>query len=416
MTPMIEAAGVVRRFGKTTALDGLNLLAEQGAILAVLGPNGAGKTTFVRCIATLIEPDSGTLRVFGHDVVREAHSVRSSIGLAGQLAAVEPAMTGRENLEMVARLFGQDRARARANSSRVLEQIGLVEDADRLVRTYSGGMRRKLDLGASLVGVPRLLLLDEPTTGVDPRSRIDLWDAMRGLVEQGTNVLLTTQYLDEADHLADEIVIIDHGRTIAQGTPAELKKRAGHQVIEVHVRAREDVTEVADALHAIGDGDVHVDESARRVSVVVEGGTEQLTRALRPLEHRGHRQAEPAQVPSDSAAVLDGDGAGSDVPADLPLHLRRRDWGGEARLRGLRHTRHPHHGPHLAGDGHCRGHHRGPRPGSVRPPALPADPAERRARGSCVCRHGDAVLGAHRHDDGELPRRVPARGRDRECS
>ena len=287
MTPMIEAAGVVKRFGKTTALDGLNLLAEQGAILAVLGPNGAGKTTFVRCIATLIEPDSGTLRVFGHDVVREAHSVRSSIGLAGQFAAVEPAMTGRENLEMVARLFGQDRARARANSSRVLEQIGLVEDADRLVRTYSGGMRRKLDLGASLVGVPRLLLLDEPTTGVDPRSRIDLWDAMRGLVEQGTNVLLTTQYLDEADHLADEIVIIDHGRTIAQGTPAELKKRAGHQVIEVHVRAREDVTEVADALHAIGDGDVQVDESARRVSVVVEGGTEQLTRALRPLEHRG---------------------------------------------------------------------------------------------------------------------------------
>src|SRR6266540_4135258 len=244
MTAMIEATGVVKRFGKTTALDGLNLFAEQGSILAVLGPNGAGKTTFVRCIATLLKPDAGTLRVFGHDVFREAHAVRSSVGLAGQFAAVEPAMTGRENLEMVARLFGLD-------------------------------------------GAPRLLLLDEPTTGVDPRSRIDLWDAMRGLVEQGTNVLLTTQYLDEADHLADEIVIIDHGRTIAQGTPAELKKRAGHQVIEVHVRAREDVTEVADALHAIGDGDVQVDESARRVSVVVEGGTEQLTRALRPLEHRG---------------------------------------------------------------------------------------------------------------------------------
>src|ERR687888_321023 len=287
MTTMIEATGVVKRFGGTTALDGLNLLAEEGSILAVLGPNGAGKTTFVRCIATLIKPDEGTLRVFGHDVVREAHAVRSAIGLAGQFAAVEPAMTGRENLEMVARLFGKDRTRARASSSGVLEQIGLAEDADRLVRTYSGGMRRKLDLGASLVGMPRLLLLDEPTTGVDPRSRLDLWDAMRGLVDRGTNVLLTTQYLDEADHLADQIVIIDDGRTIAHGTPAELKKRAGRKVIEVHVHAPEEVAEVASALHAIGDGDVQVDEPTRRVSVVVEGGTEQLTRALRPLEQRG---------------------------------------------------------------------------------------------------------------------------------
>jgi ABC-2 type transport system ATP-binding protein len=284
---MIEAAGVVKRFGKTTALDGLELFAEQGVILAVLGPNGAGKTTFVRCIATLIKPDAGTLRVFGHDVARESKAVRSLIGLAGQFAAVEPAMTGRENLEMVARLFGQDRASARANSTRVLEQLGLAEDADRLVRTYSGGMRRKLDLGASLVGAPRLLLLDEPTTGVDPRSRIDLWDAMRGLVDQGTNVLLTTQYLDEADHLADRIVIIDHGRTIAHGTPAELKQRAGRNVIEVHVRAREDVAEVANALSAIGDGDAQIDEATRRVTVAAKGGADLLSRALRPIEDRG---------------------------------------------------------------------------------------------------------------------------------
>jgi len=286
MTYMIQATGVVKRFGETTALDGLELSAEQGAILAVLGPNGAGKTTFVRCIATLLQPDAGTLRVFGHDVVREPLAVQSSIGLAGQFAAVEPTMTGRENLQMVARLFGQDRASARANSTRVLGQLGLADDADRLVRTYSGGMRRKLDLGASLVGAPRLLLLDEPTTGLDPRSRIDLWDAIRQLVDQGTNLLLTTQYLDEADRLADQIVIIDHGKAIAHGTPAQLKQRTGRNVVEVHVRDRGDLAEVAQALTAIGDGQVQVDEPTRRISVVVAGGTEQLTRALARLEQR----------------------------------------------------------------------------------------------------------------------------------
>ena len=193
-------------------------------MVGLLGPNGAGKTTFVRAIATLVRPDAGSLHVDGVDVVRHPERVRRVIGLAGQYAAVEEAMTGRENLDMVARLFGH-RATARANADAVLAQLGLTDAADRLVRTYSGGMRRRLDLGASLVGAPRLLLLDEPTTGLDPRSRIDLWDAIRGLVAHGTDVLLTTQYLDEADQLASQVVIIDHGRVIAEGTPTELKSR-----------------------------------------------------------------------------------------------------------------------------------------------------------------------------------------------
>ena len=288
MAPIIEAQGVVKRFGKTVALNGLDLVADEGVILAILGPNGAGKTTFVRSVATLIKPEEGSLRVFGRDVLREPEAVRQTIGLAGQFAAVEPAMSGRENIEMVARLFGQNRKTAKENAAVVLEQMGLTEAADRLVRTYSGGMRRKLDLGASLVGYPRLLLLDEPTTGLDPRSRMDLWDTIRGLVDRGTNVLLTTQYLDEADHLAGQIVIIDHGKTIASGTPAQLKQRAGRNVIEVHVRDREDIAEAAKALAQCGDGsEPQIDESTRRVSVAIEGGAEVLSTALKPLEKLG---------------------------------------------------------------------------------------------------------------------------------
>src|SRR5215469_2228299 len=241
MALIIEAKGLAKRFGKTQALDGLDLTAESGQVVALLGPNGAGKTTFIRTVATLLRPDSGQLRVDGHDVRREAPAVRRSIGLAGQFAAIEPAMTGRENLELVARLFGQKRKDAKANASSVLDSLGLADAGDRLVRTYSGGMRRRLDLGASLVGAPKLLLLDEPTTGLDPRSRIELWDAIRELVRQGTDVLLTTQYLDEADNLASHVVIIDHGRVVAAGTPAELKRRIGGKVIEVHVRHVEDV-------------------------------------------------------------------------------------------------------------------------------------------------------------------------------
>jgi ABC-2 type transport system ATP-binding protein len=287
MTPTIEAVGLSKRFGKTVALDGLDLVAEPGQVLAVLGPNGAGKTTFVRTVATLLSPDAGELRVVGHDVRREPAAVRRSIGLAGQSAAVEPAMTGRENLEMVARLFGQDARTARVNSAKVLSQLGLTDAAGRLARTYSGGMRRKLDLAASLVGAPRLLLLDEPTTGLDPRSRIELWDAIRDLVEQGTDVLLTTQYLDEADHLASRIVIIDHGRAVAAGTPQELKQRAGRNVIEVHVRQRDDLPMVAAALAAVDHGEPQIEEATRRVSVSVEAGTDRLRDALRSLDAAG---------------------------------------------------------------------------------------------------------------------------------
>jgi ABC-2 type transport system ATP-binding protein len=209
------------------------------------------------------------------------------IGLAGQFAAVEPAMTGRENLEMVARLFARDRRSAKAAADAVLEQLDLTDAADKLVRTYSGGMRRKVDLGASLVGSPRLLLLDEPTTGLDPRSRIELWDAIRALVEGGTDVLLTTQYLDEADHLASHIVIVDHGRAVATGTPTELKRKVGGSVVEVRVRNRDDLTRVAEAVARLDHGEAKVNEATRLVSVSVEPGTERLMAAIRSVEAAG---------------------------------------------------------------------------------------------------------------------------------
>jgi ABC-2 type transport system ATP-binding protein len=287
MALIIEARGLAKRFGKTQALDGLDLTAESGQVVALLGPNGAGKTTFIRMVATLLQPDRGELWVGGYDVRRQAAAVRRIIGLAGQFAAIEPTMTGRENLQMVARLFGQRRTGAKANADAVLEMLGLAEAGGRLVRTYSGGMRRKLDLGASLVGAPRLLLLDEPTTGLDPRSRIELWDAIRTLVGQGTDVLLTTQYLDEADNLASHVVIIDHGRVAANGTPSELKRRVGGKVIEVHVRSAEDVPQVAGLLRRFDHGDVRVDQATRQVGVTVEGGGRVLMEALRAVEEAG---------------------------------------------------------------------------------------------------------------------------------
>jgi len=285
MAATIEAQGLEKRFRKTQALAGLDLVAEPGQVTAVLGPNGAGKTTFVRAVATLLRLDAGTLRVAGHDVARQPDAVRALIGLAGQFAAVEPAMSGRENLEMVARLYGHDRRTAKAHTAAVLEQLGLDEAGDRLVRTYSGGMKRRLDLGASLVGAPRLLLLDEPTTGLDPRSRIELWDALRALVEAGTDVLLTTQYLDEADQLAGRIVIIDHGRAIATGSPAELKRRVGGEVIELHAR-RDQLSLAAAALARLNQGAAQIDEATRRVTLSA-AARDGLMTAIRTLEQAG---------------------------------------------------------------------------------------------------------------------------------
>jgi ABC-2 type transport system ATP-binding protein len=283
--PLIEAQGLTKHYGKVAALDGFDLVAERGRVVALLGPNGAGKTTFVRTVATLVRPDRGRLVVGGIDVARDPAGVRRLIALAGQYAAVEPAMTGRENIEMVAQLFGLRRREARAAAARVLDQFALTDDADRAVKTYSGGMRRRLDLGASLVGAPALLLLDEPTTGLDPRSRIELWDAIRALVEQGTDVLLTTQYLDEADQLASDIVIVDHGQVVASGTPAELKTKAGRDVVELHVRDARLLQAVGRALAPIGADAPVVDDTTRRVSVAVEDGTEQLMEAVRLLDH-----------------------------------------------------------------------------------------------------------------------------------
>jgi ABC-2 type transport system ATP-binding protein len=230
---VLEADGLTKRYGDVVALDGLDLRAESGELLAVLGRNGAGKTTFVNLLATLLRPDDGTLRVHGVDVAERPAEARRMIGLAGQQATVEPLLTGRENLELVAALYGLRRRQARAAAAGLLDAWDLAEVADRLVSTYSGGLRRRLDLGASLIGRPRLVLLDEPTTGLDPASRRQLWDRIRRLVAEGTDVLLTTQYLEEADALADRVVVLDRGRIIADDSPAALKRQHGGSLEEV---------------------------------------------------------------------------------------------------------------------------------------------------------------------------------------
>ena len=248
---MIEAEGLIRRFGTTTALDGIDLTVPAGTILALLGPNGSGKTTTIRILSTLLRPDAGRVTIAGFDLRTRPMAVRAAIGLTGQYASVDETLTGRENLELIGTLLGQRRPGRRARAAALLDQMDLADAADRAVRTYSGGMRRRLDLAVSLCGRPRVLFLDEPTTGLDPRGRAGLWDTIRDLVAEGTTVLLTTQYLEEADQLADRIVLLDQGRVIAEGTSGELKARTGGQVLDIQVR-QDDLGKAAHALADLG--------------------------------------------------------------------------------------------------------------------------------------------------------------------
>ena len=277
--PAVEAIDLVKRFGDTLAVDHVSFSVPQGAVLGLLGPNGAGKTTTVRMLTTMSQPTSGTARVAGHDVRTEPEAVRRSMGLTGQAATVDELLTGRENLRLIGRFAGLSNKAVRGVADSLLERFSLTDAADRVAKTYSGGMRRRLDLAVSLVATPPVLFLDEPTTGLDPRSRTELWEVLRGLVAEGTTLLLTTQYLEEADQLADDIIVIDKGQVIAQGTPTQLKDRAGRASVVVTVTHAEDVARAEELVRRTGSPTerVEVDRAARRITVGASGLADMLT-------------------------------------------------------------------------------------------------------------------------------------------
>ena len=281
---MVVVDGIKKSFGSVHALEDVSLEVPAGTVLGLLGPNGAGKTTLIKILTTLLRPGAGRATVAGYDVVKDASKLRHTIGLAGQNAAVDENLTGRENIELVGRLYHLPRAEARRRTDEILERFELTDAAGRLVRTYSGGMRRRLDLGASLVGRPQVLFLDEPTTGLDPRSRIVMWGIIEQLVSDGTTLMLTTQYLEEADQLSHNIVVIDLGRVIAAGTSDELKAKVGGERLELRVADPADVQVAVDAVIALASGDPHVDPSTRRITVPVTNGQSLLAEAVRRLD------------------------------------------------------------------------------------------------------------------------------------
>ena len=287
MASIIEAHGLVKRYKEVVALDGLDLAVEEGTILAVLGPNGAGKTTAVSILTTLLKADEGTATVAGFDVREHPDEVKKNIGLSGQFAAVDEQLTGFENLRMVGRLYRMGKPAAVKRSRELLEQFDLTEAADRPVKGYSGGMRRRLDLAGALIAEPPILFLDEPTTGLDPRSRADLWIAIKDLVAKGTTLLLTTQYMEEAEHLADDIMVIDHGKEIAHGNADELKQMIGGERVVVTVSHGDDVVRATDVLAQFAVGEQHIDDHTREITVPISGGAPVLTAALRALDVAG---------------------------------------------------------------------------------------------------------------------------------
>ncbi|MFF1440633.1 ATP-binding cassette domain-containing protein [Streptomyces sp. NPDC058295] len=287
MPGAIYAEGLVKTFGDVKALDGVDLDVPEGTVLGLLGPNGAGKTTTVRCLTTLLRPDRGRAMVAGLDVLKHPNEVRRSIGLSGQFAAVDEYLTGRENLQMVGMLYQMKAGAAKARAAELLDQFGLAEAADRTAKTYSGGMRRRLDLAAALVVSPPVMFMDEPTTGLDPRNRQMLWEVIKRLVSGGTTLLLTTQYLEEADHLAHDIAVVDHGRVIARGTSDQLKARTGGERVEVVVHDREHIATAAEVLAGFGKGETSVEQHTRKLTVPVAGGAKLLAEVIRELDSRG---------------------------------------------------------------------------------------------------------------------------------